>query len=92
MGVQLDDGLNWEEAIYLLAQSFVVMVITFIHPWLAPNTSNKTIQNIRKSTAFTTAFVFALAYTYTMNLRHALIVTVLHFYLKTAVVKLYLKK
>lgn len=87
--VDLDDGLQWDEGLYILAQTFVVMVITFIHPWLAPNAPQKTVQKIRHSAVFTSVFVFALAYSYTMNLRHSLIITILHFYLKTIVLKMF---
>lgn len=89
MKVTFEDGLNAQEMLYILCQTFVIVIISFIHPWLAPRVEDRVKSKMRNSIAFTMVFVFCIAFSYTVNLVHSLVITVLFFYIKSLLVKSY---
>jgi len=89
MIVSFADGLDVQEMLYILCQTIVIVIVSFIHPWLAPRVDDKVKTRMRNSTALTILFLFCIAYTYTTNFLHSLIITVLFFYVKSALVKTY---
>ena len=89
MIVSLEDGLNVQEMMYILCQTFVVVIISFIHPWLAPRVHDKIKSKMRNSIGLTILFVFCIAFSQTVDFTHSLIITVLFFYVKSVLIKSY---
>lgn len=87
MIVSIEDGVSAKEMLYMLCQTLVIVIASFIHPWLAPRVDDKIKSRMRNSTALTMMFVFAIAFTYTVNFTQSLIVTVLFFYVKSMLIK-----
>lgn len=87
MIVSIEDGVSAKEMLYMLCQTLVIVIGSFIHPWLAPRVDDKIKSRMRNSTALTIMFVFAIAFTYTVNFTQSLIVTVLFFYVKSMLIK-----
>ena len=87
MIVSVEDGLSAKEVLYMLCQSIVIVIVSFIHPWLAPKVDERIKAKMRNSTALTMTFVFAIAFTYTVNFTQSLIVSVLFFYVKAMLIK-----
>jgi len=85
----LEDGLKVREMFYILCQTFVIVIISFIHPWLAPRIKHKTKSKMRNSIPITMLFVFCIAFSYTMNLIHSIMITILFFYVKALLIKAY---
>tara|TARA_Y100001936_G_scaffold250463_2_gene303310 strand:- start:271 stop:549 length:279 start_codon:yes stop_codon:yes gene_type:complete len=92
MKVDLKDGIHAQEVLYLLCQSFLIMIISFIHPWLAPNVNERVKKKIRNNPVMTYLFVFALAFTATGgHVLQSVLIGFIFFYMKTFLLKLYLK-
>lgn len=89
MKVSFEDGLHAQEMFYILCQTFVVVIISFIHPWMAPRIDEKIKSKMRNSVALTILFVFCIAFSYTMNFVHSLLITVMFFYVKSLLIKTY---
>ncbi len=89
MKVSFEDGLHAQEMLYILCQTFVIVIVSFIHPWLAPRIDEKIKSKMRNSVALTILFVFCIAFSYTMNLVHSLVITVMFFYVKSLLIKTY---
>lgn len=89
MIVSVEDGLSAKEVLYMLCQTIVIVIVSFIHPWLAPKVDERIKAKMRNSTALTMMFVFAIAFTYTVNFTQSLIVSVLFFYVKAMLIKSY---
>ena len=89
MKVSFEDGLNAQELLYIFCQTFVIVIISFIHPWLSPRIDDKIKSRMRNSLALTMLFVFCIAYSYTVNFIHSLVITVMFFYVKEVLTKTY---
>jgi len=89
MKVVLTDGITLMEVMYLLCQSFLVVLVSFIHPWLTPTVDEKTRKKMRQSTILTFLFVFSIAFAATSSILQALIISFLFFYLKAVLIKYY---
>lgn len=89
MKVLFEDGLNAQEMLYILCQTFVIVIISFIHPWLSPRIDDKTKSKMRNSVALTMLFVFCIAFSYTVNFIHSLVISVMFFYVKAVLIKTY---
>ena len=89
MKVSFEDGLDAQEMLYILCQTFVIVIISFIHPWLAPKVEDKVKSKMRNSIALTMLFVFCIAFSYTVSFVHSLVITVMFFYVKSFLIKTY---
>jgi len=89
MKVFFEDGLDAQEILYILCQTFIIVIISFIHPWLAPKADDKVKSKMRNSIALTMLFVFCIAFSYTVNFIHSLVITVMFFYVKSLLLKAY---
>jgi Kef-type K+ transport system membrane component KefB len=89
MKVSFEDGLDAQEILYILCQTFIIVIISFIHPWLAPRVEDKVKSKMRNSVALTILFVFCIAFSYTVNFIHSLMITVMFFYVKSLLIKTY---
>lgn len=89
MKVSFEDGLNAQEMLYILCQTLVIVIISFIHPWIASRIDDKTKSKMRNSVALTILFIFCIAYSYTMNVLHSLAITLMYFHVKEALIKTY---
>lgn len=89
MEVVIEDGLSVRELLYLLCQTLVLVMVSFIHPWLAPSIDERQKSRMRKSHVLTFLFVFAAAFSYTNGIRQSLLIAVLFFYVKSLLVKAY---
>jgi Kef-type K+ transport system membrane component KefB len=89
MKVSFEDGLDTQEMVYILCQTFVIVLISFIHPWLAPKVEDKVKSKMRNSIALTMLFVFCIAFSYTVNFIQSLAITVMFFYVKSLLIKTY---
>jgi len=89
MKVSFEDGFDAQEFFYILCQTFVIVIISFIHPWLAPRVEDKVKSKMRNSLALTMLLVFCIAFSYTVNFIHSLVITVMFFYVKSLLIKTY---
>jgi len=89
MIVSFTDGLDAQEVLYIFCQTFVIVIISFIHPWLAPKVDDKIKSKMRNSLGVTMLFVFCIAFSYTVNFIHSILITVLFFYVKSVLIKWY---
>ena len=89
MNVVLEDGLSATELLYIFCQTFVIVIISFIHPWLAPKIDDKVKSKMRNSILITILFVFCIAFSNTASFFQSLIISVLFFYVKSALIKFY---
>ena len=89
MKVSFEDGLDTQEMLYILCQTFVIVIVSFIHPWLSPRVDDRVKSKMRNSIALTMLFVFCIAFSYTMNFTHSLVITVMFFYVKSLLIKTY---
>lgn len=89
MKVSFEDGLDTQEMLYILCQTFVIVIISFIHPWIAPKVEDKVKSKMRNSIALTMLFVFCIAFSHTVNFIHSLVITVMFFYVKSILIKTY---
>lgn len=89
MKVDVEDGLDTKELLYISCQTFVIIVISFIHPWLSPQIDEKVKAKMKKSTLLNMLFVFSIGYSYTVNILHSLFICVLFFYFKSLLIKFY---
>lgn len=89
MSVNLEDGIDFEEALLLLSQTMIVVMIGFINPWLNVSVPKDVRIRMQKSPLLGAIFVFALAFSYTRSIAHSLLIVFLYFYLKTMFIKLY---
>lgn len=89
MIVSFTDGLDAQELLYIFCQTFVIVIISFIHPWLEPKIDEKKKSKMRNSLSLTMLFVFCIAFSYTVNFTHSILITVLFFYVKSALIKSY---
>ena len=80
------DGID---LLSIFANSFLIAVVSFISPWLAPTVSDRVKQRMRKSTVFTALFILALAYSYTSDAISSLIILLFYFYIRLAILKIY---
>ena len=87
--LDLTDGVQWHEVLQLMSQTFLVLIISLIHPWLNPVIPKRVLARMRANTFLTILFVFAIAYTYTLDIAHSIIVVVLFHYMKAALLRAY---
>ena len=89
MKVSFENGLDAGEILYILCQTFVIVIISFIHPWLALGVKDTIKSKMRNSVALTILFVFCIAFSYTLEFTHSLVITVMFFYVRSLLIKAY---
>lgn len=89
MKVVLTDGITPMEVLYLVCQSFIIVLVSFIHPWLAPNVQQKTRRKMQNNVVLTFLFVFSIAFAATSKIYQAMIIAFLFFYIKAMLLRYY---
>lgn len=92
MNVKVSDGLSVTEVLFLICQSFTIVILSFIHPWMRPEIDDRVRIKMRKSVILNLLFVFCFAFSYTSKFYQSLIITALFYYLKMMLVRVYSAK
>lgn len=82
-------SLSFHDILYLVSHTFIIIILSFIHPWLVPNVDEKTRKKMRNNILLIMLFVFSIAFSQTQNVGHSLIILTLYFFLKRMLLKFY---
>ena len=85
----ITQNIDLQEILFILCQTFVIVIISFIHPWFAPKIGEDIKNKMRNSIFFTIIFVFCLSFSYTKGFYQSMFVVFLFFYLKSFLIKLF---
>lgn len=78
-----------KEAVLLTAQTVLVVIVSFTNSWTMTHVPENVKMRMQRSTFLTMLFVFSLAYTYTTDFSHSLIILFLFFGIKALLIKAY---